>query len=315
MATSDAHSASPGSDSDETMVCLRSRDACFALALGNVFPLNLVCETIEGRMILDVGCGAGAWVLDVASSYPLATVVGIDAHQKRLASASFQVTQRGIPNASFVVMDASKSLIFPDHQFDVIHARLVSSLLLIEQWPSFLQECVRLLRPGGVLCLTEGERGSSSSPALEKLTALATFALRLGGRGPSLDGATMGFTMKLPRWLRESGYQTIQVHPSLIEYSRDTRLSEPMQALIATAWPLLNPVLLDLGLLTPLQAASLYEQIQQDLSAQDFCAVWPLVTVWGTAPSPETTMKQTASDHACLPTETKEEHVSIHPDY
>lgn len=315
MATSDAHSASPGSDSDETTVCLRSRDACFALALGKVFPLNLVCETIEGRMILDVGCGTGTWVLDVAASSPLATVVGIDAHQKRVASACSQATQRGIPNASFAAMDASKLLSFSDHEFDVIHARLLSSILLLEQWPPFLQECVRLLRPGGVLCLTECERGSSSSPAMEKLTALATFALRLSGRGPSPDGATMGFTMKLPHLLRESDYQTIQVHPSLIEYSRDTPLSEPMQALIAAAWPLLKPLLLDLGLLTPLQAISLYEQIQQEFSANDFCAIWPLVTVWGTTPSPETPMKQTASDPACLQTETEEEHGSIHPDH
>lgn len=301
--------------------CLASRDSSelpintpelvYLLHLERVLLLGeqdqmIPFENQTAISLLDIACGAGTWVLAVAARYPTMAVVGIDHRPEVLAYAREQAERAGVQNIAFALMNANQPLNFPDQQFDVIHAHLLSSYLLLEQWLPFLRECLRLLRPGGMLCLTESERGSSSSPALEKLTALATFALRLSGRSPSPDGATAGFAMKLPRLLRESGYQMIQVHPSLMEYSRDMPLYEPMQALIAAAWPLLKPVLLDLGLLTPLQATSLYEQVQQELSAQHFCAIWPLVTVWGTIPSPETTIDQAASDEARLIMKTKE---------
>jgi len=56
----------------------------------------------------------------------------------------------------------------------------------IGEWPALVQECLRITRPGGILLLTECERGISTSPALEELTALWSF-LSVWGTKPDRE--------------------------------------------------------------------------------------------------------------------------------
>jgi tRNA G46 methylase TrmB len=79
--------------------------------MGGLFPEGLTLP--PAARVLDLACGPGGWVLDLARTYPDAEVIGVDisstvveyatvqAQTRRLANASFQVITIGLPRDSF----------------------------------------------------------------------------------------------------------------------------------------------------------------------------------------------------------------------
>ena len=112
---------------------------------------------VDGKRILDLGCGIGR---DVAVFQQRGcAVTGIDAVPELLA-----VARQRIPNADFVQMDFRK-LDFPDATFDGVWA--AASLLHMPklELPAALTEILRVLKPGGMFFSSwkEGE-GESMIP-------------------------------------------------------------------------------------------------------------------------------------------------------
>src|SRR5690242_14328765 len=119
------------------------------------------------QSVLDIACGPGEWALSLSDQYPHLSVTGIDLSHRMTNYARYQAQERHVHQAHFHVMDARSPLAFPDESFDLIHARLITTFLPTGTWPSLVQECVRLLRPGGIFCTTEDENiGISTSPSL-----------------------------------------------------------------------------------------------------------------------------------------------------
>ncbi|MBV8822593.1 MAG: class I SAM-dependent methyltransferase, partial [Ktedonobacteraceae bacterium] len=58
---------------------------------------------------------------------------------------------QGLENASVRVMNALKPVDFADGSFDLVNTRGIVGLMLPEKWPKFIQECLCILRPGGIL--------------------------------------------------------------------------------------------------------------------------------------------------------------------
>ncbi len=80
------------------------------------------------RDVLDIACGPGAWVLDVAQQYPDVHLVGIDISQLMIEYANDLAKSQGVAQVRFQVMDATKPLLFPDASFDLVN-RLLSHRL------------------------------------------------------------------------------------------------------------------------------------------------------------------------------------------
>ena len=98
--------------------------------------------------VLDVGAGTGIVAHVVA---PLvAKVVGIDISLDMLEHA--RISQ--MSNEIFEEGEASK-LHFPDAQFDKVMARMVFHHL-VDDGDQAIQECYRVLKPGGLMILSEG---------------------------------------------------------------------------------------------------------------------------------------------------------------
>jgi ubiquinone/menaquinone biosynthesis C-methylase UbiE len=245
---------------------------------------HLILDESIPFAMLDLGCGVGDWTLEVACQYPALAITGVDRCADAIAYARVQALTRGAGNVTFTVMDARTSLGFADQTFDVVLNRLHASSLLLDDWRPLLRECARVTRPGGIICLAGRERGSSSSPALEELTALAVLALKLAGHSGSPDGRMIGIAPLLGRFLREVGCQHIRTHMYALEYSQRTPLHEAMSEYLEASWPVLEPVLLTLGLATPETLQMLYQQLQADLQAPDFCGLWSWLAVWGITP-------------------------------
>ena len=105
-------------------------------------PLN----EIEGRRVLDVGCGLGGKTVAMAAS-GAAEVVGIDTDPEKTHWARSLAVEAGTGNVSFAVQSAS-SLGFPGGHFDLVV--LADVIEHLEDPLAALLECARVLRYGGM---------------------------------------------------------------------------------------------------------------------------------------------------------------------
>src|SRR6266700_5789107 len=81
-------------------------------ALSDLLPLA------KDANILDLACGPGGWVLNLAFEHPCMEVTGIDISEPMIRYAQAQADVLNRINAHFFVMDVTNPLPFPDASFD-----------------------------------------------------------------------------------------------------------------------------------------------------------------------------------------------------
>jgi len=97
----------------------------------------------RGRMVLDVGCGAGVDLARFARGGAIVTGVDLAPSAIQLARANFE--QQGL-QGRFEVADG-EALAFPDNSFDMVFAHGVVQYTANPQ--RLVDECRRVLKPGG----------------------------------------------------------------------------------------------------------------------------------------------------------------------
>ena len=272
-------------ESTAEMARLLDQDKFVTEAMGGIFPErdNADMEGIE--RILDIACGPGGWVHDVAYEYPTIEVTGIDISQRMIAYAQAHAEARKLPNAHFQVMDALRPLDFPDGSFDLVNARTIVGFMAPTQWPVLIKDCKRVLRPGGVLRFTEGEYGMANTPAYEKLWGLINKAAFLGKRGFSPTGNGNNSTLMLRRLMQQSGLQYVQQRAHALDYSAGTRLHDMVYQDYKVMFKLLKPFLLKSGASqNEAELDRLTDQAIAEMEFDDFCALSYMLTVWGQKP-------------------------------
>jgi ubiquinone/menaquinone biosynthesis C-methylase UbiE len=235
--------------------------------------------------ILDMACGPGGWVLDVAFERPTVEVAGVDISKIMIDYASARARSQQISNASFGIMDITKPLDFANGAFDLVNARFLFSVLLQEQWPVFIAECTRILRPGGVLRLTELiDGGATNSPAKEQLHGFFCQALQRVKHGFSVNGRSIGMTIMLPRFLRNAGYQQVQHLMHALEVSADTEVYSDFYQNSKITYLLAKPLFLNTGVTTEEEFDRTYQQMLIELNLDGFTGMWHYMTALGTKP-------------------------------
>jgi SAM-dependent methyltransferase len=254
----------------------------FTSAMGGLFPDELDLSGI--RRVLDLGCGPGEWANAVASDYPCLNVVGVDINETMIGYATAFARVQGRPNISFEVMDIKQPLTFPDAAFDLINARFIVGFQDKASWPVLLAECRRVLAPGGILLLSEGERSISTSPALQRLEGWLTRALCEQGRTFSVDGQTIGIVHMLGRLLQQAGFVGMDQRPFVLDASYDSSLYASSWREFEVTYALLQPYLVGSGVVDATTYDRCYRWMLAEARQIDFrCLVFGL-SAWGRKP-------------------------------
>ena len=270
-------------ESGETMTWLLNFDKIINNGMGGTLAERPDFSGIKA--ILDLACGPGGWVLDVARQHPDIEVTGIDISESMIRFAKAQATSRGYGNASFMVMDVKKPLLFEDASFDLVNERTLYGVMGPGEWPQLLAECKRILRPGGIIRLTELEMPVTTSPALNALWYLHTRAFYKLGRSFSVDERHIGITPVLKRLLRDAGFQDVKHQGHVMDISAGTADFEGFFRNFVYVFELVKPFMLKIeGLTTEQEWKRLYQQMQAEMLASDFCGLWTYVTAWGETP-------------------------------
>jgi SAM-dependent methyltransferase len=119
----------------------------------------LVLEQVN--TMLDVGCGTGRWIYEMAQQFPHSRLIGID-HVLPDANLHFP------PTCTFQQSNVLNGIPFPDHQFDYVHQRLLVLAFPLAKWPFVLHELVRVTRPGAA-CKRECELILGLSHSIERI--------------------------------------------------------------------------------------------------------------------------------------------------
>jgi len=246
-----------------------------------------VANLPEEAKVLDLACGPGGWALDVAFEHPEVEVAGVDISKTMIDYAYARAHTQHLTNVSFGVMDITQPLDFSDETFDLVNARLLAGVLRRESWQSFLTECTRILKPGGILRLTEPVDviGITSSAAYERLVDLTHQALWRLGYGFSVDGRTLGATTTLPWLLRKMGYRNVHNLARTLEFSSDCQEAwQDMYRNLQAASYLAPKFYLKAGVIAQEEIEPLYQRAFMEMLAEDFRGMWHFVTVLGIKP-------------------------------
>lgn len=117
-------------------------------------------EIQDNMCVLDVGCGGGANVCQIADKLKNGCVFGVD-YSKDCVLCSKKLNQKAIDEGRVKIVEASVSnLPFKDEKFD-----LITAFETIYFWPDLKQdfkEIKRVLKDGGMFCIFT-EAGSEKS--------------------------------------------------------------------------------------------------------------------------------------------------------
>ncbi|RAQ95837.1 hypothetical protein A4R35_09840 [Thermogemmatispora tikiterensis] len=114
--------------------------------------------------------------------------------------------------------------------------------------------------------------------------ALGCQALTRAGQSLSPTGQHLGITPVLPRLVRQAGFVDVRLRATAIEWSMGTPRHYPVFKDFLIGLELVLPFLERQGLATRAALTTLYQQAVAEMQQEDFCALWPLLTVWGRAP-------------------------------
>ncbi|MBA2680417.1 MAG: class I SAM-dependent methyltransferase [Ktedonobacteraceae bacterium] len=269
-------------ESGSEMARLIEQDQVVTRGMGGLFSERKDMRGI--KRILDLACGPGGWALNVATAYPDIQVVGIDISKLMIEYARAQAHVRRLHNIRFEIKDILHPLDFPDESFDLINARFIVFIPRV-YWPILLQECRRLLRPGGTIRLTDAEVPITTSAAFQQFTARATQAFKDAGHSFSPDGALTGIIPVLGRLLRDAGYKRVQTKADAIEWSYGTESYQAFYHDHMVGMKLSQPFLIRHNAATQEEFNHLYDQALREMQAEDFCAVLVLMRAWGEKPT------------------------------
>ncbi len=257
---------------------LEGQDRLFTQQMGGVLPEQ--ADPARLQHILDVGCGTGGWLIEVAQTYPtIPLLIGVDISPTMVNHARAQAESHHLSErVQFQTMDALRMLEFPARYFDLVNQRLGVSYLRTWDWPKLLQEYRRVCKRKGTIRITEA--GVSRGPGhYNEFCQKVAIVLHRAGNHPT--EAVDSLIDQLPEWMSRS-LTNVQSRLTEMVYRSGT----PEHALFLEDFrrllPLSEQFIRKWDSITKEEYQILIQGALAEIQSPDFVALWPLKTVWGT---------------------------------
>jgi len=193
-------------ESDQTVVAVLL-DTILPIVPGGIEALE------RGIEVLDVGCGSGRAIIEMARAFPKSRFTGYDLSPEGIGNAQQHAREAGVANASFEVRDVGTMGIAAHFDlvtaFDAIHDQAKPAAVLAA--------VAGALRPGGVFLMQE--IGGSShvhkdvehpmGPFLYTVSCMHCMTVSLATGGDGL-GAMWGSEMA-SRMLEDAGFERVEI--------------------------------------------------------------------------------------------------------
>ncbi|CAG8578925.1 1417_t:CDS:2 [Ambispora leptoticha] len=129
---------------------------------GGLFNSPIEEKLRQGARVIDIGCGTGTWILDMAKQYPKSHFIGVDL-SPIFPSEGFPV------NVNFIEYNLLDGLPFEDLHFDFVHQKFLISAFTESQWKEkVIPELIRITQADGWIELLEADSGFVSKMSTTK---------------------------------------------------------------------------------------------------------------------------------------------------
>ena len=270
--------------SEEELLRLVDQDQLVTASMGGVLPEQ--ADPSAFRRVLDVACGPGGWVIEAAQTYPEMSLVGIDINQHLIEYARAQAAAHHVDDrVKFHVMDVLSILDFPEASFDLVNLRFAISFVRTWDWPILLKKLLRIVRPGGMVRLTDEEviHQSNSSASMQFCEMLLCALFR---SGHLFAQESTGLTAHLAPLLSQHGYQQVQTRAYALQYQAGIPEGQAYVENGVRVLRTLRPFLQKWGGISK-DYNAIHHQVLEEIQGPDFCATWHLLTAWGIKPRPK----------------------------
>lgn len=174
------------------------------------------------KTILDVGSGTGIWGHEIAQTFPLARVYGIDLEPPQTISLAAPAISAP-DNYHFIQGNVLKGLPFPDNMFDFVHQRLLFLGVPQNSWPAVINELLRVTRPGGWVEIYEADiLFPDVGPATSELNSWTSQFMGMRG----IDTTQM---RQLGDLLRQQGLHNVDAHTIEVPLGSWDRLGQLLE--------------------------------------------------------------------------------------
>ena len=222
--------------------------------------------------VLDVACGPGSWVLDMAHNYRDINFFGIDLDPAMVRYARSTASISARKDVLFAVGNMHALSPRLNACFDVVHARFVKEATAMRQWPTLLKGLLHLCRPGGYVILTECNYPVTSSTACQHLFDLLQQAIVEIGGTPILPTGIEALAYNV-------GWREVRSSVTSLALSAQT---PAYAALLAQLEPLLSLAeQFLLRICSKAAFARLKRMIIAELYDETFSTTWSLTTLIG----------------------------------
>ena len=225
--------------------------------------------------MLDVACGSGQWVRDMATWSPDMTVVGLDRQEAVVEQARRLSHIWRLDNTGFLVGDMHHMDAIEDNSFELVHARFLGPVVAPQQWPSLLQECLRVCCSGGTLVWTEAAFPTTNSAACLRWWEWMKQAITQLGYTPDV-------TPYMERLLGDvnhgDGVQVRRVE-TVLDITTDSPFHTQVYRHISSVLDAMKPLLLTTGVADQQELDAMCQQMTIDVYSDPFQATWTLTTM------------------------------------
>jgi len=137
------------------------------LSPGGVEEIDLVVDGLDlsGKNILDIGCGCGGAAFHLVRRHGAQHVTGIDVEPLVIERANELAEQYGITDKTTFACVEPGPLSFADNSMDVIFSK--DAFLHIPDKESLMQDCARVLKPGGIIAASDWMRKDDNPPSAQ----------------------------------------------------------------------------------------------------------------------------------------------------